>query len=87
MSTQPPGVTSVPAKCTATVTSREVDVPPGPAISEPVLRSGPAVTLLRERMPAVASSTAIYIYLFKKYLRPTAHIHQETLNSRSEYKV
>ena len=57
MSTQPPGVTSVPAKRTATVTSREVDVPQGPSIGGPVLRSGPAVTLMRERMPAVASST------------------------------
>ena len=57
MSTQPPGVTSVPAKCMATVTSRKVDVPPGPAIGEPVRRTGPAVTLMRERMPPVASST------------------------------
>ena len=57
MSTQPPGVTSVPDKHTATVTSREVDVPQGPSIGGPVPWSGPAVTSVREMMPAVASST------------------------------
>ena len=38
MSTQPPGATSVLARCTATVTSREVDVLQGPSIGGPVLR-------------------------------------------------
>ena len=57
MSTQPPGVTSVLAKRTATVTSREVDVPQGPSIGGLVLRSGSAVTLMGERKPAIASST------------------------------
>ena len=53
MSTQPPAVTSIPAKSTATVTSREVDVHPGSSNVGPVPRLGPASTSVRERVLAV----------------------------------
>ena len=72
MSTQPPAVTSVRAMSTATVTSREVDVRPGPSKVRLVLRLGPASTSVGGRVksvptipvsmgdgvPAVTSSTA-----------------------------
>ena len=45
MLTQPPAVTTVPAMSTATVTSREVDVRPGPSRVRPHPRLGPAVVL------------------------------------------
>ena len=56
MSTQPPAVTPVPAMSTATVTSREVDVCPGPSRVRPVSRLGPESTSVRERVPAVVLS-------------------------------
>ena len=56
MSTQPPAVTSVLAKRTATITSPEVDVHPGPSNVGPVPRLGPASTSVRERVPAVVLS-------------------------------
>ena len=52
MSTQPPAVTPVPA----TVTSREVDVRPGPSRVRPVPWLGPASTSVGERVPAVVLS-------------------------------
>ena len=42
MLTQPPGVITVPAMSTATVTSRDVDVCPGPWTDRTVPRLGPA---------------------------------------------
>ena len=56
MPTQPPAVTSVPAMSTATVTSREVDVRPGPSQVRPVPWLGPASTSVGERVPAVVLS-------------------------------
>ena len=56
MSTQPPAVTSVPAMSMATVTSREVDVRPGPSRVRPVPRLGLASTSVGERVPAVVLS-------------------------------
>ena len=53
MSTHPPAVTPVPAMSTATATSREVDVHPGPSRARPVLQLGPASTSVGERVPAV----------------------------------
>ena len=51
MSMQPPVVTPVPAMSTATVTSREVDVRPGPSRVRPVPRLGLASTSVGERVP------------------------------------
>ena len=53
MPTQPLAVTTVPAMSTATATSREVDVRPGPSRVQPHARLGPASTLLGEGVPAV----------------------------------
>ena len=46
MPTQPPAVTTVPAMSTATATSREVDVHPGPSRVRSHPRLGPASTLV-----------------------------------------
>ena len=48
MPTQPPVVTTVPAMSTATVTSREVDVRPGPSRVRPLPRLGLASTSVGE---------------------------------------
>ena len=53
MPTQPPAVTTAPAMSTATVTSREVDVRPGPSRVRPLPRLGLASTSVGERVPAV----------------------------------
>ena len=51
--TQLPVVTTVPAMSTATATSREVDVHPGPSRVRPHPRLGLASTLVGEGVPAV----------------------------------
>ena len=53
MPTQPPAVTTVPAMSTATVTSREVDVRPGPSRVRPLLRLDLASISVGERVSAV----------------------------------
>ena len=53
MPTQPPAVTTVLAMSTATITSPDIDVRPGPSRVRPLPRLGPASTSVRERVPAV----------------------------------
>ena len=44
---------------------------------------GLAGGLIKHRSLYIYIYIYIYIFLLKKFLRPAAHIHQETLNSRS----
>ena len=53
MPTQPPAVTTVPAMSAATVTTREVEVRPGPSRVQPLPRLGLASISVGERVPAV----------------------------------
>ena len=56
LSLPPPAVTPVPAMSTDTITSREVDVRPGPSHVRLVSWLGPASTSVGERVPAVVLS-------------------------------